>query len=310
MFQKTIIITILSSLLSFNTYAISIENDNFDFNTFGQVGTDFGSNFNYYYNENTKVVSKSTMKTIDKSYQGNLDSAYVSQKISSNWTLRVGKMPLIDNVDYQNLGEDIKKIAIDDKINNYDGTNVRYKKTYNSGDLHVSNILGRIKTTRNNDDYYDNVVGSNFIWKSPDYRVRLGHSIIEPNIGKNRLNSHADSSGMITSAEINYYWNNLKHSNEVIRKNYYYNDKEIHTFKTNVSYYGNNITPYAEYIQEFDQWENGQQVFASGIQLKVKDYLEIKSDCKKIYRTFSDYDNYNQNSNEDLVLSLGLTLKY
>lgn len=306
-----IIFCAVTLLGSQQSQAISIANDLFDFNTYGQVGTDFGSNFNYYYDEKTKIVSKSSVKNYDQRYKGAIDSAYVDRKVNSNWNVRVGKLPLIDNVDYQKLGEDIKKITIDDKINNYDGINLRYKKSLDDGDLYVSNIMGRFKTTRDEDSYYDNVIGSNIVFKHDYYKLRFGHSIIEPSVNKRDLNYSEHSKGQISSVEFNYYMGDFKHSNEIIKKNYYYDEKVINSFRTNLSYSGvQNVTPFAEFVQEMDQWNNGQQVFSSGLQFQFKDNLKVTSNCKKIYRTYSDYEDVNQDSNQDLVLSLGLTLKY
>lgn len=310
MFKKIILASSFIFMVQ-EVQAISIENDFFDFNTYGQVGGDFGGNFNYYYDDNTQIISKSSVKPLDESYKGNLDSAYVDRKISSKWNVRVGRLQLIDNVDYQKIGEDIKKITINDKITNYDGLNIRYKQNFDDGDLFVNNIMGRFKTSRDDDNYYDNVVGSNFVWKTPEYRIRFGHSLIEPNIKKVNNDETTHSKGMISSIEFNYFFGDFKHSNEVVKRNYYNDEKVIHSFKTNLSYSGlGNVTPYAEYVQELDQWSNGQQVVSGGFLFKVKENLNITSDCKKIYTTYSDYEDVNQNSNLNLVLNLGLTLKY
>lgn len=296
-------------LFSTHTYAISLENDFFDFNTYGQVGSDFGSNFNYYYDDKTKIVSKSSVKNYDQSYKAALDSAYMDRSLTKGWNLRVGKLPLIDTVDYQKLGEDIKKITIDDKINNYDGLNVRYNTPTDLGHLYVNNIYGRYKTSKDDDSYYDNVAGSSITLKDEEYKFRIGHSLIEPSMKK--LNTGDATHGMISSMEFNYIFDSFKHSNEIVKKNYYDNDKVIHSFKTNLEYTVNTrFKPYTEYQEEYDQWQNGQKVWKGGVKLNLYKNFNIVTDYKKVYRTYSSYENIAQESNAESIVSLGMTLKY
>jgi len=299
-------------LFSTHTYAITLENDFFDFNTYGHVGSDFGSKFNYYYNDQTKIISKSSVKNYDESYRASLDSAYIDHSLDKDWKLRIGKLPLIDNVDYQKLGEDIKKIAIDDKINNYDGVNLRYTTNTGLGHVFVNNILGRYKTTKDDDSFYDSVVGTSVTLREDNYKFRVGHSIIEPNIKQlSQAEDSQHSNGTISSIEITYGNEFFKHSNEVVKKNYSNDNKVVDTFRTNIEYRVSDlITPYTEYKEEFDQWKNGQKIIAGGFKYKFLKNVIIANDYKKIYRTFSDYEVVNQNSNDEIVISLGLTLEY
>lgn len=309
---KTINLVLLGLFVSIPTFAITLENDFYDFNTYGSVGKDFGSNFNYYYDKKTKIVSKSSVKPYDETFRASLDSAYVNRNIDSSWKLRVGRLPLIDTVDYQKLGEDIKKIAIDDKINNYDGLNIRYKETTSFGDIYVNNIMGRFKTTKDDESYYDNVVGGSISLKTEDYKFRIGHTLIQPNFSRPQGEQEdGHNKGVISSVEFNYVVSHFKHSNEYVKKTYYNDEKTINVIKSNVSYVASmKIKPFTEFQQEIDQWNNGQRVFSSGLQYNVYENFEIRSDYKKIYRTYSDGQDVNQHSNSQSVISLGLTLKY
>lgn len=309
---KTINLVLLGLFVSIPTFAITLENDFYDFNTYGSVGKDFGSNFNYYYDKKTKIVSKSSVKPYDETFRASLDSAYVNRNIDSSWKLRVGRLPLIDTVDYQKLGEDIKKIAIDDKINNYDGLNIRYKETTSFGDIYVNNIMGRFKTTKDDESYYDNVVGGSISLKTEDYKFRIGHTLIQPNFSRPQGEQEdGHNKGVISSVEFNYVVSHFKHSNEYVKKTYYNDEKTINVIKSNVSYVASmKIKPFTEFQQEMDQWNNGQRVFSSGLQYNVYENFEIRSDYKKIYRTYSDGQDVNQHSNSQSVISLGLTLKY
>lgn len=309
---KTINLVLLGLFVSLPTFAITLENDFYDFNTYGSVGKDFGSNFNYYYDKKTKIVSKSSVKPYDETFRASLDSAYVNRNIDSSWKLRVGRLPLIDTVDYQKLGEDIKKIAIDDKINNYDGLNIRYKETTSFGDIYVNNIMGRFKTTKDDESYYDNVVGGSISLKTEDYKFRIGHTLIQPNFSRPQGEQEdGHNKGVISSVEFNYVVSHFKHSNEYVKKTYYNDEKTINVIKSNVSYVASmKIKPFTEFQQEMDQWNNGQRVFSSGLQYNVYENFEIRSDYKKIYRTYSDGQDINQHSNSQSVISLGLTLKY
>lgn len=309
---KTINLFFLGLLVSTPTFALTLGNDFYDFNTYGSVGNDFGSNFNYYYDQKTKVVSKSSVKPYENTFKASLDSAYVDRNIDKSWKVRVGRLPLIDNVDYQKLGEDIKTIAIDDKVNNYDGLNIRYKEETSLGDLYLNNIMGRFKTTKDDESYYDNVVGGSVSLKTEDYKFRIGHTLIQPNFSRPQDDmEEGHNKGMISSVEFNYVINHFKHSNEFIQKTYYNDDKNINVVKTNVSYIGSSkIKPFTEFQQEMDQWNNGQRVFSGGLQYNVYENFEIRSDYKKIYRTYSDGQDVNQQSISQSVITLGLTLKY
>jgi hypothetical protein len=224
-------------MTSSSSFAFTVENDLYDFNTYGSVEKDFGSKFNYYYDKKTKIVSKSSVKPYDDSFRASLDSAYVDRSLDKSWKLRVGRLPLIDTVDYQKLGEDIKKIAIDDKINSYDGFNIRYKEATSFGDIYLNNIMGRFKTTRDEESYYDNVVGGSVSLKTDKYKFRIGQTLIQPNFSRPQDDmDETHNKGTISSVEFNYKVSFFKHSNEFVQKNYYNDDKTINVVKSNVSY--------------------------------------------------------------------------
>lgn len=298
--------------ISTPTFAITVENDLYDFNTYGSVGDDFGSNFNYYYDKDTKIVSRNSVKPYDETFRASLDSAYVDRSINKSLKVRVGRLPLIDSVDYKKIGEDIKTIAIDDKVNSYDGLNISYKESTPVGDLYFNNIMGRFKTTRDEESYYDNVVGGSVSLKLDDYKFRIGHTLIQPNFSSPQSDTDdSHTKGVISSVEFDYVVNHIKHSNEYVQKNYYNDDKTINAVRSNISYIGLlKLKPFTEFQQEMDQWNNGQRIFSGGLQYSVFKNVEIRSDYKKIYRTYSDGQYLNQQSSNESLISLGLTVKY
>lgn len=281
---------------------IQINNDYLNFNTFGNLEQGFGSKFDYNY-KNTNLKGKTSVNIYNDKKTVEFDSLYAENQFNSNTKMRVGKLPLIDDIDYFKLGQDINYLG-EQKINNYEGLNLIHKTEMGDQTFLSNNIIGRYENTANNTIYHENILGSSLTIKNDLYKIRFGHSLIEPDIDNVELNSF-DVKGTLTSFEFNYKNDYFYNSNEYVKK-VYSTDKIIHSFDTKFEYLKlGRITPYSEYKIEVDQFNTGNKKILSGFDYKTSNNFILSGYYERKIDLITDAE-----TNFDNVFNLGVNFYY
>lgn len=294
-----------SFLLTNQTFSkIEIDNENLNFKTYGNVQGEFVSKFDYNYNEN-KIIGKTVVKNIGNSYNVVFDSLYSEKKIGENNKIKFGLLPLINEIDYFKLSDDLS-ILSDNKIKNYNGFNLITNKNIFDQQVFFNNIIGFYE---NNDEksYYENIIGSSVTFKNKFYKIRLGHSIIEPKIKEyNNL-----AKGTLSSFEFNYKNKYFSHSNEVIRKSYSI-DNSVEMYNTRIDYLGiNNLIEdhkfklYSVYKTEKNNNFNGYKKITNGIEYNPIKNIILTSNYENKTKFFNSIEYKNEN-----YFNIGLNLIY
>ncbi len=302
MLKKIIIITIF--LIPINSFAhINVENDTFGLNTYGNIKEGFGGKFNYNYDKfkikgKTKIYNKNEVDF--SNYKIDMSSLYAESSINDNNKLRIGLLPLIDEIDYQKISEDLNDLG-ENKITSYEGVNFTHNEKLFNQDFTLNNIAGRYKNSRDNKNFYENVLGINISIKDNFYKFSLSHSIIEPEI---KTEPNFSLKGNITSFNFDYKNDFIKTKNEYAYKTYG-NNKTVDSFDTKLEFLDfNKFIPYTNYNTEYDNLGSGNTNVIAGLEYSHNNYLSIDGFIKKELK-FNEIE-----KNIDKSLSLSLNLKY
>jgi len=302
MLKKIIIITIF--LIPINSFAhINVENDTFGLNTYGNIKEGFGGKFNYNYDK-FKIKGKAKIDNKNKvdfsNYKIDMSSLYAESSINDNNKLRIGLLPLIDEIDYQKISEDLNDLG-ENKITSYEGVNFTHNEKLFNQDFTLNNIAGRYRNSRDNKNFYENVLGINISIKDNFYKFSLSHSIIEPEI---KTEPNFSLKGNITSFNFDYKNDFIKTKNEYAYKTYG-NNKTVDSFDTKLEFLDfNKFIPYTNYNTEYDSLGSGNTNIIAGVEYSHNNYLSIDGFIKKELK-FNEIE-----KNIDKSLSLSLNLKY
>ena len=300
--NKKILILLISMNSSLSMASIQINNDYLNFNTFGNLEQGFGSKFDYKY-KNTKLKGKTSVNIYNDKKTVAFDSLYAENQVNLNTKMRVGKLPLIDDIDYFKLGQDINYLG-EQKINNYEGLNIIYNTSIGNHTLFSNNIIGRYENTANNIMYYENILGSSLTIKNDLYKIRFGHSIIEPDIDNVELN-YFDVKGTLSSFEFNYKNDYFSHSNEYIKK-VYSTEKIINSFDTKIEYLKlGKIKPYSKYKIEVDQFNTGNKKILSGFDYKTSNNFILSGYYERKIEIINDSE-----PKFDNIFNIGVNFHY
>ncbi len=304
MFKKTIIITIF--LTPINSFAhINVENDTFGLNTYGNIKEGFGGKFNYNYDKfkikgKTKIENKNEVNL--SNYKIDMSSFYAESAITDNENnkLRFGILPLIDEIDYQRISEDLNNLG-EKKITSYEGINFTHNEKLFKQDFTLNNIAGRYKNSKDDETFYENVLGTNISMKNYFYKFSLSHSIIEPEI---KTEPNFSLKGNITSFNFDYKNDFIKTKNEYAYKTYG-DSKTVDSFDTKLEFLDfNKFVPYTNYNTEYDNLGIGNKKIIAGLAYSHNSYLSIDGYIQKELK-------FNETKkNIDNSLSLSFDLKY
>lgn len=302
------IFTALAFLLTTQTFSkIEINNDNMNFKTYGNSQGEFVSKFDYNYNDN-KIIGKTVVKNFEDNYNVMFESLYTEKTLGKNNKIKFGILPLINEIDYFKLSDDLS-ILSDNKIKNYNGINLTTNKNIFNQQVFLNNIVGFYEN-KNENSYYENIIGSSLTIKNKFYKIRLGHSIIEPKIKEideyNNLKK-----GMLSSFEFNYRNKYFSHTNEFIKKSYSINNS-VEMYTTRVDYLGiNNLIKdskfkiYSIYKTEKNNDFNGYKKITNGIEYNpIKDVI-LTSNYENKTKFFKSIDYNSEN-----YFNIGLNFNY